>query len=796
MALIAMAITLLLMPIASAVPTGLTYMDSTWSSYDSDDGNLVAINSNNTILASVHDDEVVIFDVETLDKIASFPFERVSAMEFSPDGKLLAINKGSSVQVRESLKLIEISSMTVLDRNALADDRAVDISWSPNGQYIAAPGPDGDVEFYRTTDLSVKDTLYGVHNMDVTCIDFRYDGEYILTGDESGRYAMWNSSGYLQGVAREFGEELLDCKFSPDGQDIILLDVEGNLMSRTITGSENHLTQIIGAQQILFSDISTRMHISCESASFKGLLTYDYQDFVEIKRTTFFHQIKDIAFIDDDFGRLQSLFVAAGTGQVAVYLRESIPEGFNQPGADLDGDSVPDNLDDDDDGDGIIDQWDDDIGCDAPNGIPCSRYPELSKIRSISIDIGDSFTISDSITLPTEYSSHIRNLSRSAIAADQKISSREAELFASAMCANIDQNDIIEQWRESISISNGELGEASINCILVSGLEMIREGDSTTQITLSIVTTFSYSSTISLPVDISLTEQPMPTDGSIAWLAPAHPIAISYTGDGAISQNIPLWWNNGDATAGVTLEKYIESEPTLLENVVSWAIHPIAFLLYFGILSMGALLFIRRENAIDIELEEEYEEDNLEDENVEEEEIESRETIIERTPPKRTPPTKKRTMYSTSAQSPITAKKRQVSAASDINKDGPIMKTKRKRLATEEVQKPVVTKRRAVLPVEKTVKTRKVRKVEVETVVLEDEIIPEIIETAVEEAAIEIVEEKSEEKVPEIVKEPVTKEKKKKRKPVRRKKKPSSEAKSLDEEKMQGDLVSDFLSKE
>ena len=362
------------------------------------------------------------------------------------------------------------------------------------------------------------------------------------------------------------------------------------------------------------------------------------------------------------------------------------------------------------------------------------------------------------------------------------------------MCANIDQNDIIEQWRESISISNGELGEASIDCILVSGLEMIREGDSTTQITLSIVTTFSYSSTISLPVDISLTEQPMPTDGSIAWLAPAHPIAISYTGDGAISQNIPLWWNNGDATAGVTLEMYIESEPTLLENIVSWAIHPIAFLLYFGILSMAALLFIRRENAIDIELEEEYEEDIPEDENVEDEDIESSEPVIERTPPKRTPPSKKRSMYSTSAQNPITAKKRQVSTGSDLNKDGPIMKTKRKRLASAEVQKPVVTKRRAVAPAEQTVKTRKVRKVEVETDIPEVESIPEIIETTVEEPDIEIVEEHSEENVSEPIEEPVEKEKKKKRKPVRRKKKTSADGNSIDEDKMQGNLVSDFLS--
>ena len=50
---------------------------------------------------------------------------------------------------------------------------------------------------------------------------------------------------------------------------------------------------------------------------------------------------------------------------------------------------------------------------------------------------------------------------------------------------------------ESISLSNGELGEASINCFIVDGMEMIRDGDSTTQITFAIVTTFEYDSTVS-----------------------------------------------------------------------------------------------------------------------------------------------------------------------------------------------------------------------------------------------------------------------------------------------------------
>ena len=79
-------------------------MDSTWSSYDADDGSLVTINPNNTILASVHNDKVVLFDVDTLEKLANFTFDKVSAIEFSPDGASLVVNKGSNILVKESLR--------------------------------------------------------------------------------------------------------------------------------------------------------------------------------------------------------------------------------------------------------------------------------------------------------------------------------------------------------------------------------------------------------------------------------------------------------------------------------------------------------------------------------------------------------------------------------------------------------------------------------------------------------------------------------------------------------------------
>ena len=770
--LLLMLAILVLMPIASANPTGLTYMDSTWSTYDADDGDLIALNPNKTILASSHDDSVILFNATSLEKIATFSMKRVAALEFSPDGTLLAVNKGSTVQLKESIKLIDIPSLSVLDVGVLADDKATDIAWSPDGQVIAAPGSEGDVELYREEDLSLKTTLGGVHNVDVTCIDYSSDGSHIITGDESGRYAVWDSQGVRQGDYRDFGQPLIDCKFTPDGTEYVLLDENGKISSKSTDGSDKLTINVDGANKIMFSESGTRMHVVTYSEEFKGLLTYEYDSFLVAKRTTFFHRAEDVEFKEDANSRLQTLYVAGGTGQIALYLRDMIPFGFNQPGADLDGDLVPDNLDDDDDGDGIIDEWDEDYGCDAPEGTPCSRYPDLDKIRSIEISIGSRFIITDTITLPPEESSNIRNLSRMSIAKDQILSKHETELFADAMCANIDHGDVVDQWLESVSLSNGELGDGVVTCKVNSGMELIQSSDSTTQISISIITTFSYKNRVTFPVDISLSEQTLPTDGSISWLAPAHPISVEFNGDGAKNHQIPLWWNNGEDLASATLEEEILPDPTFAENLVKWSLHPIAFVLYAGLLAIGLLLLIRRENKIDIDLDyDELAEEKPNNDEEEDEDIEESTVIADRTH-KRSPPRKKRNLESNNMAEDTPPKRRKTANSSDINKDGPIMKTKRKRLVSNNEEKTVVSKKKVVPSNTNPVKTRKVK---------------QKIDTT----------EKTVTKRKTVKKE-VAKEKKKttkKRKPVKRKKKPS-EVKLVDEDKLQEDFASDFLNNE
>lgn len=767
---------LIFMPLASANPTGLTYMDSTWSTYDADDGDLIALNPNETILASFHDDSILLFNATSLEKFATFSMKRVAALEFSPDGALLAVNKGSTIQNQESIKLIDIQSLTVLEVGALADDKATDISWSTDSQVLAAPGPEGDVELYRRGDLSVKTTLGGVHNVDVTCIDYSSNGEYILTGDESGRYAIWDSQGVRQGDYRDFGEQLVDCKFTPNSLDYVLLDENGKISSKSTDGSDKLTINVDGANKIMFSKSGTRMHVVAYSEEFKGLLTYEYDSFLVAKRTTFFHRAEDVEFKEDSNSRLQALYVAGGTGQIAVYLREMIPYGFNEPGADLDGDLVPDNLDEDDDGDGIIDDWDEDFGCDAPDGTPCSRYPDLDKIRSIEISIGKELTITDTITLPSGESSNIRNLSRMSIAKDQILSKHETELFAESMCANIDHGDVIDQWADSVILSNGELGDGVVTCKVNSGMELIPSADSTTPISISIITTFSYKNQITFPVEISLSEQTLPTDGSISWLAPSHPVAVEFNGDDAKSYQIPLWWND-EIFETVIIEQEVVPKATLSENLLKWALNPFAFIIYAGILSFGLLLLIRRDNKIDIDLDsDDFSDDTTETEHEIFEDDDDEELIPEENvTTKRNPPIKKHPVETKNDQSKVKPKKRKMAKLNDLNRDGPITKTRRKRLVESTDEKVVVSKKKVVNPVQNTMKTRKVKQ-------------------KIDTAEAKITKRKTVKK--EVVKESEEIKEKdvptKKRKSVKRKK-DKSKVKSIDEDKLQEGLASDFL---
>ena len=93
----------------------------------------------------------------------------------------------------------------------------------------------------------------------------------------------------------------------------------------------------------------------------------------------------------------------------------------------MDGDNIPDSIDNDDDGDSFLDKWD--FNC--PDEITdCERNPDVNNIRNIDLRITqNSLIIEDTYTFGLASSAEIRYLTRSAIISYQHVSYEESKLF-------------------------------------------------------------------------------------------------------------------------------------------------------------------------------------------------------------------------------------------------------------------------------------------------------------------------------------------------------------------------------
>jgi hypothetical protein len=261
-------------------------------------------------------------------------------------------------------------------------------------------------------------------------------------------------------------------------------------------------------------------------------------------------------------------------------------------------------------------------------------------------------------------------------------------------------------------------------------------------------------------------------------------MSVTISGTNANGETMELWWNDGYQMTQITLEKQaIVDDP--VSDFINWAAHPLMVALYMVICAGVLVLWIRRDNRIDIEYDEDedddFDEEADEDDDFDEEadelydeeyDLDMAEDDYVRTPPRRTPPTRSIPLKEdhdffapNQSESP---KRRRRRVDTVVNREGPIMKTKRKLLSevdsdqTKVVATKVVTKRKVVsmgseqAVVEREVKTRRVRKAKVEI-------------------------------------EPVEK---KKRKATRRKAKRKKPKKDIDEKALNDDLVKGFIDEE
>lgn len=464
-----------------------------------------------------------------------------------------------------------------------------------------------------------------------------------------------------------------------------------------------------------WSHEGTYIHLT-ENGDEPRLLTLDASTFEQVEATSMAHQVLDVATIENQFGLIQEFYAATNTLHLAGYGSHSVPEGMGVAGADLDGDGIPDTLDDDDDGDAILDQWDTYCG---EIETDCSRSPHEDHIRSLTIQMNAThMTIKDRIKLDIVLSSSIRNMSRISVIEDAQLSVSETDLFARSICANHDETRILEQWKDTLMLSEGQLEGGVVNCAVSEGMTLRAQNDFKTHIGVEYTISFNLSSSPAFPLTVRFEEQTVATDASLTHLAEMHPIHVVLSANGANDVELSPWWTT-ESPLELTLEERVVKEPTLTQKGVGlFADYPILFVVVLGFLGGGILLVLRTKNTMGMDLNI-FDEDDDDEPSSEEDVAEpsaqiEQETLNEasnvETETEHLVDSKTTVRDTTSDRSVQSTKRRKVSPST--TRDGPITTVKRKRLdggGNPPVQKRSTSKKR-VVKVSETTK-RKTRRV-------------------------------------------------------------------------------------
>ena len=673
-------------------------------------------------------------------------------IKFSDDNERVAFSVNNSGNTSIGLYIWDYKSseMELINTFNVSENPRT-ITWFNDSQYVVVADGENGAKVMESTTLDDRYTLSGAHNTPVTTICANSD--YIITADDMGAVRLWDDSFTPTDYFFNLEQGVIDCEFNPQTEKIGILTSTGELKILGKDGYEFDSFQLNSANNFDWSKNGETLRVSSNGQNEKRILEIKASDFSIISNTSTFSNIRDYVAIEDEFGDISQIFIATDSQDIGHWSVPMPDLNYGLPGADFDGDRIPDTFDHDDDGDGIIDQWD--FNCPAKDET-CAKNPDEDTIRNVQIYFNQTeLVLIESLTIDSKLSSDIRNISRKSVTSDKIIDPVEFDLFQTSICSNMDTQGYTDTWIEMMDLGNTQLATNSMECSVSDGLKLIAVDDYQTRIVINFKSSYNYTSNLEFPTNFVITGHPPAQDGSIMHMLAIAPMSIKIDGDLVEKDSLSPFWI-ADEIADFQLNAKIVEERTFLEKVVdSFVNYPILLLFPMAILVILAIISLRRYNQSSLNLdyifdEEEIEEENILDSNIEEndEELEDydiedelditadeREDEMAEIETEKIPPVqnrkrvvrKKQSIKSVSSlgselkEAPVRTSRKKVSSNLSKNNDGPITKTKKRPLksnanSTEHGNQPKVSTRIVKTEnLEPKPKTKRVRKVSKQT---------------------------------------------------------------------------------
>ncbi len=176
--------------------------------------------------------------------------DRVTALAFSGDGKLLATGGGEPSRAGE-VKLFNVADGTLAKEIADAhSDTVFGLEFSPDGKYLASSAADRFVKVFNVADGKLAKSFEG-HSHHVLDVTWKSDGKVLASGGADNVIKVWDFiTGDQQRTTAAFEKEVTSLAFvgtspqvlaSSGDKTVRLVNTENGKMERTYAGSQDFM---------------------------------------------------------------------------------------------------------------------------------------------------------------------------------------------------------------------------------------------------------------------------------------------------------------------------------------------------------------------------------------------------------------------------------------------------------------------------------------------------------------------------------------------------------------------------